>query len=181
MGRGVRNSPGFASGRADTGLVKNKRTGPYQADPATRQTPVRLDELEALSLSVGDLSSEQAAHLVSRVMATIKEQRRRMAELQTEIEKMAVRNAGQQHPIQKALDAISALDSEQLASVLDVGYLAAVEELEKEKLEGEKTRIGMQSETNRTRFALAQLLEDPELTVPLRERLQQILAQLPRW
>lgn len=160
--------------------MKKKRTTPYEADPATRQTPVRLDELEALSMTVGDLSGEQSAHLVSRVMATIKEQRRRMAEIQSEFEKMAVRQADERHPVQRALDAIASLDESQLATVLDASYLAAVDELEKEKLEAEKSRIGLHSETNRTRFALAQLLEDPELTPALRTKLQQILAQLPR-
>ena len=141
---------------------------------------MRLDELEVLALSVGDLDAEQAAHLVSRVTATVKEQRRRMAELQTDVEKLAVREASSAHPVQRALDALAGLGPDQLAQVLDARYLEAVDRLEGERCEAERARIAMLSESNRARFALAQLLGDENLDVSVRARLEAILEQLPR-
>jgi hypothetical protein len=161
-------------------MRRDAKKNVYQADAATRETPLRLDEVEALGLSSSVRSPEQIAHLLSRVGATIKEQRRRMAELQRDVETMALRKAQDDHPMSRALAAIAELSEDELRQLLDVRYLSAMEDLVKERANLERARTLMVSESNRARFALARLLEDPDLGDGVRQRVEATLAQLPR-
>lgn len=161
-------------------MRKQRPDGGYKADPATRDTPLRLDEVEAFALAGSVRSPEQVAHFMNRVAATIKEQRRRMAELQRDVEVMALDRAGREHPMARAIAAIEELSDDERRQLLDQRFLAAMEGLQAERDLLERARLAMVSESNRARFAVAQLLDDPEATPSLRAKLELILKQLPR-
>lgn len=161
-------------------MKRNRLDGGYSADPATRETPLRLDEVEAFALAGTVRSPEQITHFMGRVAATIKEQRRRMAELQRDVEVMALERAGKEHPMARAIAAMEELSEDERRQLLDQRFLAAMEEVRSERDLLERARLAMISESNRSRFAVAQLLDDPDTTPAMRAKLEQILKQLPR-
>lgn len=155
----------------------------YEPNAATSAMPLRLDEVEALQLAgVGSLARDEnaIAHLLGRVAATIKEQRRLLSELQTELEHALRVRAEDDHPMQRALRALNELDDDGRARVLDIHYLAALDEAERHGREAEAAKIVAVSEANRVRFALSRLLADPMLSPELRGRIEYTMAQLPR-
>jgi hypothetical protein len=161
-------------------MRKQRPGGGYNADPATRETPLRLDEVEAFTIAGSVRSPEQIAHFMSRVAATIKEQRRRMAELQRDVEVMALERAGREHPMARAIAAMEELTDDERRQLLDQRYLAAMEALQAERDLLERARLAMVSESTRARFAVALLLDDPETSPALKAKLEQVLKQLPR-
>jgi predicted DNA-binding protein (UPF0251 family) len=146
----------------------------YDITPATRHVPLRLDEVEALQLNgARQISRDEAAiiHFLSRVAATLKDNRKRLADLQSEMDRTAIRKSDSEHPMTRALKAISELDDEGRRQLLDIHYLAAVDEAERFAGEAEKAQIAAINEMNRARFALNELLADPLIPADIRDRI----------
>ena len=156
------------------------RSEGYDATPATRHVPLRLEEIEALQLGGGRLIAKDEAsvvHLLSRIAATMKEGRKRQAELQSELDRSRMKNSDAEHPMTRALKAISELDDEGRRKLLDIHYLAAVEDAQSAAAEAEKAQISAINETNRVRFALAELLADPLIPGEIRARIELAISK----
>jgi|MesohylFT_1024984.scaffolds.fasta_scaffold03174_3 hypothetical protein len=153
----------------------------YDATPATRHVPLRLDEIEALQLNGARLIAKDDAavvHLLSRMAATLKESRKRQADLQSEMDRAAMRQADAEHPMTRALKAINELDDEGRRQLLDIHYLAAVEEAKTFATEAERAQIAAINEVNRTRLAIAELLADPSVPGEVKARIQLTLSRI---
>lgn len=161
-------------------MRKRQKADGYKADTATKDVPLRLDEVEALALSGVVRDPAEVTHLLSRVAATIKEQRRRMGEMQRDLEITLLKRSDAEHPSARAAAALEELGEDGRRQFLDQGYLVALERVEGEQRELERARVAMISESNRARFALASVLEDLDATDPVRARIEAVLAQLPR-
>lgn len=149
----------------------------YNADQSLKNTPLRLDELEAYILAGSKIfkSPENISHFLQRVEATLKENRRRMIDLQNDVDKMKQKKREENHPIARALDALNALSDEDKKKILDLNYLSAVEKLKEKELLAERTRIASVSETNRMRLSFSKLSQDPTIPLEVREKIKSIL------
>lgn len=149
----------------------------YNADQSLKNTPLRLDELEAYILAGSKIfkSPENITHFLQRVEATLKENRRRMIDLQNDVDKMKQKKREENHPIARALDALNALSDEDKKKILDINYLSAVEKLKEKELLAERTRIASVSETNRMRLSFSKLSQDPTIPLEIREKIKSIL------
>jgi len=153
----------------------------YDSTPATRHVPLRLDEVEALQLNGARMIAKDEAsivHLLSRISATMKEGRKRQADLQSEMDRTAMRQADAEHPMTRALKAINELDDDGRRQLLDIHYLAAVEEAQAFASEAEKAQISAINEVNRTRLAIAELLADPTIPVEIKIRIERTLTRI---
>jgi hypothetical protein len=163
---------------ADAGCMA--RQDGYDITPATRHVPLRLDEIEALQLNgARQIARDEASviHLLSRVAATLKENRKRLADLQSEMDRTVMRQSDAEHPMTRALKAIAELDDAGRRQLLDIHYLAAVEEAERFAGEAEKAQIAAINEMNRARFALNELLADPLIPGEVRSRIELALTK----
>ncbi|MFM7088809.1 MAG: hypothetical protein ACKOW9_04765 [Candidatus Paceibacterota bacterium] len=156
-----------------------KKKSSYVSDPNIKDKPLRLDEVDALILSNGLTDISDVPHLLSRVSATIKEQRRRMAELQRDIELLAMKKASSDHPIQRALDALNEMNDDEKRVLLDQQYLAVLDKLTNEKEAAERARLAFISESNRVRFLLTQVIFDESISKDVRKKLEVLLAKIP--
>jgi hypothetical protein len=77
----------------------------------------------------------------------------------------------------RALKAIAELDDAGRRQLLDIHYLAAVEEAERFAGEAEKAQIAAINEMNRARFALNELLTDPLIPGEVRTRIELALTK----
>ena len=157
--------------------MAEKKNEIYNTDASMRNTPLRLDEVEALTLTGGKVFKDAniALHFLSRVTATIKEHRRKMVDFQLDIDRMKTKRSEENHPLTKAINALEALTPEQKKQLLDSGYIAAVEQLKEKEDLAERTRLASLSETNRMRMAFSKLLQDPEVSQEMRVKIKTII------
>ena len=161
------------------GFVLGKKRSSYVSDPSIKDKPLRLDEVDALIISNALTDLNDVPHLLSRVSATIKEQRRRMAELQRDIELLAVKKSSDEHPLQRAINAINDMSDDEKRFLLDQQYLAVLEELNKERESAERARLAYISESNRVRYLLTQLIGDSSVPSEIRYKIETLLSKLP--
>jgi len=152
-----------------------KKQSSYNSDPGLVNIPLRVDEVESLALSAGDLQSEEVRHLLTRALISLKEQRRRINELQNDVEKIATQNALVGHPMQISIDFLNRLTPDEMIGVLDARYLKSLNELDKEKENYEQQKLLLYSEINRVKFILSTILENPNYPVELKENLKNII------
>ena len=157
--------------------MAEKKNEIYNTDASMRNTPLRLDEVETLTLTGGKVFKDAniALHFLSRVTATIKEHRRKMVDFQLDIDRMKTKRSEENHPLTKAINALEALTPEQKKQLLDSGYIAAVEQLKEKEDLAERTRLASLSETNRMRMSFSKLLQDPEVSQEMRVKIKTII------
>lgn len=149
----------------------------YPLDPSTKNTPLKLEEVDTFILFGEKYFKDPRSieHLLNRIQATIKENRRRIIELQSDYDKLKNANKVQGHPMQKALDSLKQLTPEEKKQLLDRNYLDELEKLKSKEEIAERTRVAAVSETNRMRLSFSKMLKDPEVPQDVRDKIQAIL------
>lgn len=157
------------------------RTFNYDDRPEAQHTPLRLEEIEALILNGGRVLTKEprrVVHFLHRVANTLKEQGRRTARLQRDVEEIRQQRAAAAHPVARAMQAIGELTEEQRKLVLDEGYLLELAKLEKARGDAEMTRAAAENETNRIRMAIGSVLEDKDVPADTKAYLRQLLERV---
>jgi hypothetical protein len=152
-----------------------KKISNYNSDITLQNVPLRVDEIENLSITIGELSADELRHLLSRILVSMKEQRKKINDLQYEVEKFASQNSLVGHPMQISIDVLNKLTPAELDGVLDARYLKSLSELDSEKENMEQQRLLLYSEVNRVKFILATILNDSNYSEDLKDRLKSIL------
>jgi hypothetical protein len=157
--------------------MAEKKNEIYNTDASMRNTPLRLDEVEALTLSGGKVFKDTnvSLHFLSRVSATLKEHRRKLVDFQLDIDRMKIKRSEENHPLTKAINALEALTPEQRKQLLDSGYITAVEQLKEKEELAERARLASLSETNRMRMSFSKLLSDPEVPQDVRVKIKAVI------
>lgn len=153
----------------------------YKVDPATAELPLRQDEVEALILNGGKVLSRNDAalsHFLRRVGATLRDHRNRMAGLQKDVSKIRGEKEMHSHPMAKAMEALAALDDEQKRQLLDAGYLAEVDKLQRAQEEAQLAKTAAINESNRLRFKISALLGDETIPASVRQRIANAVTEM---
>lgn len=156
--------------------------GAYNADPALKDRPLRVDEVEALIMGGGkqfSRSDENVMHLLHRMAATLRDQRSRMTAMSQDVERIKVEKETRSHPMAKAVEALSALTDDQRRQLLDSSYMAEMDKLKRAQEELDLARTAALNEINRVRFALATLVEDEEIPPPVRQKILTTVNKIP--
>lgn len=156
--------------------MSSKEQG-YNSDPSTKNAPLRLDEVEAYLLSGAKLFKDPSTitHFLNRVAATLKEHRRRIIDLQQDVDRLKIRKQEESHPVARALEALEALSEEDKRKLLDINYLDALDQLKEKEEVAERTRVATISETNRMRMSFSKLIQDPTIPTEIRNKIKSIL------
>jgi len=156
--------------------MSSKEQG-YNSDPSTKNAPLRLDEVEAYLLSGAKLFKDPntITHFVNRVSATLKEHRRRSVALRDVVERLKIKKRQGAHPVARALESLESLSEEDKRKLLDINYLAALDQLKEKEEVAERTRVATISETNRMRMAFSKLIQDPTIPADVRNKIKTIL------
>ena len=151
----------------------------YDRNPASTHKPITREDLEfLLNNGLKTLKDEKnSQHLLTRMLATIKESKKRISDLQLQQEKDRLVENANDHPVTKALEVISQLTDEQKIQVLDAGYLTEMAKLRSAQESADRTRIAAISLNNRNRLDLSKVVDDPSLPENLREVINQILKR----
>jgi len=150
-------------------------------DEARRYVPLRQEEVQALlDGDLRKLAGDRKATtlLLHRMAATLQDNSQRMAAMAADLERLRHDRAQAAHPLQRALDAIAALDDSQKREILDRNYLSAMDELREERRMAELSRTAAHSAANRVRYVLGTLLQR-ELPNDVREAVASALQDLP--
>lgn len=162
--------------RSDSVCMSGRGPG----DGVRKHVPLRQDEVQALlDGDVRKLAGDKKAMvlLLNRVAATLHDTSQRVASLTMELDRLRQDRAQAAHPLQRALDAIAALDDEQKREILDRNYLSAMDQLQEEKRMAELARTAAHSATNRVRYVLGTLLQQ-DLPVEARLAVEAALSEL---
>ena len=119
-------------------------------------------------------------HFLSRVAATLADQRNRLTALQHDVSKMAADRQTRSQPLARAMEALAALSEHERGQFMDASYNAEMEKLQRAQEEAYLERTAAANESNRVKFAIAALLEDDTLTPEARQRIANALASLKR-
>lgn len=153
----------------------------YNADPNTSGVPLRQDEVDLLLLNGGRvLLKDEAAlrHFLGRVAATLTDQRSRLNSLQQDVSRISAEREFRGQPIARAIEALSALSEDEKRQLMDSTYLSEMDKLTRATEEAQTARTAAANEANRVKFALASVLEDPDLPAQVRQKIANSLAQL---
>lgn len=136
-----------------------------------------------LVLNGGQVFLKDAAairHFLSRVGATLTDQRNRLNNLAQDVSRMSSEREFRGQPIARAIEALAALTDDERRQLMDTTYLAEMDKLQRAQDEAYLERTAAANETNRAKFALASVLEDPNLPPDVRQRIANAMASLKR-
>lgn len=154
-----------------------KKNSSYNFEASLFSQPLRVDEVETLALTLGDLKADEVKHLLNRILVTFREQRRRINELQSDVENISAQNSLVNHPVQMAIDILNGLKTSELETVLDARYIQSLKELDNEKEAFENQKLLLYSEINRIKFILASINQDPSIPSSIKDSLNAIVEK----
>jgi len=146
----------------------------YSADPSMKDSPLRFDEVELYILQgvKSFKESKNIIHLLSRMLATLREQRNQNQEYLKSIDQIRSQLLVENEPFKIVAKNLPLLTKEEGKSLLDRGYLSALEDLESTKERVLRTQLAVQSEGNRIKLILNKVYNDPDLPEHLKDLLK---------
>lgn len=162
-------------------MSRRNDPSPYDDSDSAASRPFRIDEVESLILDGGRIFArdrELVVHLLERVAATIKDHRRQITELHDDVDRIRAQRAETEHPVSRAAAALAALTPEEQRKLLDSNYLAALDNLEEERVRAERLQILAGNDINRVKMMLGTLATDTTLEASAREKVQDLLDKI---
>lgn len=155
----------------------------YDDSPAQARVPLTPEELDRLLLSDGTFFAGKPArvrHLLTRVRAAYSAHTELVRHLKRDVEQITLTARSEANPVAAAASALRRLTLEEQRQLLDVRAEALIDMVRSAQEDAERVRTAAVNEANRTRFALAKVMDDPQVPADVRQKLADALAELPQ-
>lgn len=169
--------------RSDTAGMSRSRSH-YQADPSLADRPLALEEVQEVLAADGRgfvKDSEKVLHLVRRTAATIEAFQETVRTLHREVEQTQIRmraSAGTPTSLHPK-DSFKFLTADQKAEAVEGHMRSRLKAVEQTYVQAQQVRQQANQDLSAAQYVLATLQEDPAIDPDTREKVAQLLENLP--
>lgn len=156
----------------------------YDASPMMADTPLSMEEVEALMMAEGRpvlKDGRKIMHMLRRMRITILSYRQQIRSLNNDIQLMRAQSekagaATTLHP----RDAVRFLSPEQLAELVEGHLRDQLSVAERAMADARKARSNANADLAKVKFAIASLMEDPSIPADVRNRFEMAMRTMPQ-